>query len=157
MREGQTIFPGKGERITCIRSGADGGPFIFDFELDPGIKGPPMHTHEQHDEIINVLDGEFGLQIGSLRRTCRAGESIHLTPADPHTFWNASSTSIVRCRVEHGGRFERAIIQPDLVRLSMFINGVDPGSIRVHHAGLRLLMSILAKIGTLLRLHVSTA
>jgi mannose-6-phosphate isomerase-like protein (cupin superfamily) len=157
MHRGQTISPGKGERITCIQSGIDGSPFIFDFELDPGIKGPPLHTHEEHDERITVLSGEFGLQIGDTRRVCRAGESVLLKPQDPHTFWNASSTSIVRCRVEHGGRFERAIIQPDLVRLAMFINDVDPGAIRVHNAALRLLMSVLAKIGALFRLQVSTA
>lgn len=63
----------------------------------------------------------------------------------------------MRCRVEHGGRFERAIIQPDLVRLAMFINDIDPGWIRVHNAGLRLLMCVLAKIDALFRLQVSNA
>ncbi len=157
MREGQTMSPNKGERITCIRSGLDGGPFIFEFELDPGVTGPPMHSHEGHDERISVLAGEFGLQIGNTRRVCRAGESVLLTPADVHTFWNASPTSTVRCRVEHGGRFERAIAQPDLLRLSMYVSRVDPGAVRVHNRGLRMLMSVLARIGSLFRLQVTAA
>jgi|GEM_PF-2154241 len=155
MREGETISPNKGERITCIRSGLDGGPFIFEFELDTGTTGPPLHSHEGQDERISVIAGEFGLQIGGTRRVLRAGESVNLTPDDPHTFWNASSTSIVRCRAEHGGRFERAIAQPDLLRLSIYISRVDPGSVRIHNAGLRLLMLILARIGTLFRLQAS--
>ena len=156
MHKSQTISPGKGERITCIQSGIDGSPFTFDFEPDPGIKGPPMHTHEEHDEQITVLSGEFGLQIGNTRRICRAGESVRLKPEDPHTLWNASASTPVRCRVEHGRRFEHAIIQPDLMRLAMYINQVDPGSIRVHGAAPRLFLSMLARLGALFRLKVST-
>lgn len=44
-----------------------------------------MHTHDEHDEQITVLSGEFGLQIDNTRRICRAGEAVRLKPEDPDT------------------------------------------------------------------------
>lgn len=149
MRNGETLYPGKGERITCIRSGLDGGPFIFEFELEPGVKGPPMHTHENHTETFEVLDGEIVIRVKDRNHHCRPGDRLTLTPDDPHTFWNPSTTHNVRCRVEHGGRFERAIMQPDFPKLCLFLHTVDAGAIRVHNPILRTLMSVIARIAGL--------
>jgi len=149
MQSGEILIPGKGERITCIRSGLDGGPFIFDFELDPGVKGPPMHTHEEHNETFEILQGELMIKVVGQVHHCKAGDRLTLTPNDPHTFWNPSKTEKLCCRVEHGGRFERAIVQPDLARLALFIHTVDGGSIRVHNAVLRLLMRWIARVARL--------
>lgn len=146
MRSGETLIPGKGETITCIRSGLDGGPFVFDFELDPVVKGPPIHTHEEHNETFEILQGELMIKVIGRIHHCKAGDRLTLTPNDPHTFWNPSKTARVSCRVEHGGRFERAIIQPDLARVALFIHTVDAGSIRVHNPVLRLLMRCFAAV-----------
>ncbi len=146
MRSGEVLLPGKGERITCIRSGLDGGPFLFDFELDPGVKDPPMHTHEAAEKIFEILEGEMMIRVGSEVHHCKVGDRLTLTPNDPHTFWNPSKTQKVRCRVQHGGRFERAIVQPDLPRLALFIHTVDAGSIRVHNPAFKVLMKVIAGV-----------
>jgi hypothetical protein len=52
MREGEVVKPGPDETITCIRSSGGVGPFVFDLELAPGAKGPPTHTHDEGDELI---------------------------------------------------------------------------------------------------------
>lgn len=149
MRNGETLIPGKGERITCIQSGVNGGPFIFEFELEPGVKGPPMHTHEEGNETFEVLEGEIEIRVGRRVHRCRAGDRLTLTPDDPHTFRNPSGSHNVRCRVEHGGRFERAIVQRGLPQLAVYIHRVDAGSIRVHNPVLRVMMRWIAAVAAL--------
>jgi quercetin dioxygenase-like cupin family protein len=130
MREGEVAKPTPGETVTCIHSSSGGGPFVFDLELQPGTQGPPMHTHDEGDETIEVLDGEIVFRVGREDKTLRAGDRLTLTPRDPHTFWNPSKTTPVRCRVTHGARFERAIGQPDFLSLAMYLSFVDPGASR---------------------------
>jgi len=113
MREGEVARPSPGEIVTCIRSAQSGGPFVFELELAPGTGGPPTHTHDEGDETIEVLEGEMTFRVNGTKKTLRAGDSLTLTPNDPHTFWNASKTERVRARVTHGARFERLITESD--------------------------------------------
>lgn len=118
MREGEVARPQPGEKVTCIRSGLGGGPFIFDVELAPGTGGPPTHTHDEGDEIVEVLEGEVVFRVNGEEKLLRAGDSLTLTPKDAHTFWNPSKTDRVVARVTHGPRFERLIVQPGLTALT---------------------------------------
>src|SRR4051812_10081575 len=125
MRAGEIARPSPGEKVTCIRSGQSGGPFIFDFELAPGAKGPPTHVHDEGDETIEIFEGEITFRVNGRDRLLRAGESLTLTPKDQHTFWNPSKTATLRARVTHGARFERVIAQPGLTSLLMYSCYVD--------------------------------
>lgn len=149
MRTGEVVEPGPGERLTCVQSSADGGPFVFEMALGPGVKGPPMHSHDEGNERIEVLEGEIVFQVRGERTTLRAGDALELTPAMPHTFWNPSKTTTVRCLVHHGARFERAIAQPDFTRMAMFLTYVDPGASRMANPLVRWTLQLVAWIGKL--------
>jgi quercetin dioxygenase-like cupin family protein len=149
MREGEIVSPGPGETITCLRSGQSGGPFVFDLELAPGTKGPPTHTHDEGDETIEVQAGEIMFRVNGENKLLRAGESLTLTPRDPHTFWNPSATTAVRARVTHGARFERLIAQPNLTSILMYVTYVDPGASRVTNQMMKVLARVIAWIGWL--------
>lgn len=87
-----------------------------------------MHSRNEGDERIDVLEGEIVFVVQGDQRTLRAGESLMLTQAMPHTFWNPSRTTSVHCLVHHGARFERAIAQRNLTRMAMFLTFVAPGA-----------------------------
>ncbi len=148
MNPGETFHPRPGETFTCVRSGADGGPFVFEMELGPRGVGPPMHTHDDVDEVIEVLSGSIEFQLRDGWRRLKPGESLTLTPSDPHTFRNPSQSEPVRCRVTHGNRFERAI-QPDLTRTAMYLMDVDPGASRMASPMVRAVLWLVARIGRL--------
>jgi mannose-6-phosphate isomerase-like protein (cupin superfamily) len=149
MREGEVVRPSPKETVTCIRSGQSGGPFVFDLELAAGAKGPPTHTHDEGDEIIEVLEGEVVFRVDGQDKLLRAGDSLTLTPTDAHTFWNPSKTASVRARVTHGPRFERFIVQPDLTSMLMYLCYVDPGASRATNPVMKMAMRVIARVGRL--------
>ncbi len=149
MREGEVASPSPTEKITCIRSGKDGGPFIFELELAPGSGGPPTHTHDEGDETIEILEGEMGWKIHGKTRVMKKGDTLTLTPNDPHTFWNASKTEVLRARVTHGARFERLIAQPNLTAMLMYLVYVDPGASRSSSMAMSAAMRVMAWFGKL--------
>ena len=149
MREGEVCSPSPGETLTCIQSGSAGGPFIFEMELGPGVKGPPMHSHDEGDETIEVLAGHIVFRVGRENKQLGPGESLTLRPDQPHTFWNPSKTEPVHCRVIHGARFEKAIAQPDFLSLAMYLSLVDPGASRPAHPLGRVILRIIAAFGQL--------
>ncbi|MCB9611091.1 MAG: cupin domain-containing protein [Sandaracinus sp.] len=112
--------------------------FFFEVELAPGAKGPPTHTHEEGDEVVEMLAGEVVFRIHGREQRQKAGDRLTLTPADPHTFWNPSKTTPARARVTHGARFERLIAQPwSLLAIARYLTEVDPGASRTHHPLMR--------------------
>jgi quercetin dioxygenase-like cupin family protein len=149
MHENEVARPSPGETITCIRSGQSGGPFIFDLELAPGAGRPPMHTHDEGDETIEVLEGEIVFRVKGVDRHLRAGDSLTLTPDDPHTFWNPSKTASVRARVTHGARFERLIAQPNMLSMLTYLAYVDPGASRATSWAVNLVVRVAGMFGRL--------
>jgi quercetin dioxygenase-like cupin family protein len=53
----------------------------------------PEHSHP-HEQITNILEGEFEMTIGGETRILRAGESAIIPPSVVH-----SGRTITRCRV----------------------------------------------------------
>ncbi|HEY5647208.1 MAG TPA: cupin domain-containing protein [Pseudomonadales bacterium] len=149
MRVGETIYPSQGEAVTCIRSGQDGGPFIFEFELAPGAKGPPTHSHDEGDEVIEVKEGEVVFRINGKDTLLRAGDRTTLTPSERHTFWNPSKTTTLRARVTHTARFERLIAQPSITSLLMYSCFVDPGASRIRNPLVKVAAFAIAWFGRL--------
>ncbi len=144
MKAGQVIEMSPKEKISCIRSGADGGPFVFDMELGPRGSGPPKHTHDEGDETIEVLSGEIVFVVGRTKHLLSAGEQLTLTPADAHTFYNPSRTESVVCRVTHGSRFERALEMTRFPDMAHYITVVDPGASRMASPFVRATLRIAA-------------
>lgn len=48
--------------------------------------GPPLHLHFDQDEIFYVVEGEYLFQLDTERMTLRAGDTIFLPRAVPHTW-----------------------------------------------------------------------
>ncbi len=148
MRPGEVLSPRAGEIFTCIRSSDDGGVFVFEMELGPQGRGPPMHSHDD-DEGIEVLDGEIVFEVRGEAKTLRRGDALTLPAGTPHRFWNPSRSQPVRCTVTHGARFERALAQPDLTRMAMYLTFVDPGASRMTSPFVRAVLYVVAQVGRL--------
>ncbi len=54
--------------------------------LAPRDFGPPVHQHDDEDELIVVLDGEIAFQIGDREITASAGACAFLPHGVPHCF-----------------------------------------------------------------------
>jgi len=65
---------------------------IANFRIKAGAPAP-LHTHI-HEQICNVLDGEFELTVGGVKHTMSAGTSVVIPPDVPH-----SGVAITDCRV----------------------------------------------------------
>lgn len=72
-------------------SDTGGRSLEMEWELAPGTGGTPVHIHPQATESYAVLDGELGVFVGGAWRTLSAGESVSVSPGQPHTFRNAGS------------------------------------------------------------------
>ena len=72
-----------------------------------------------------------------------------LTPRDPHTFWNPSRTDVLRARVTHGARFERAIAQPGITPMLVYLTYVDPGASRATNPMMKIVARMIAWVGRL--------
>src|SRR3712207_8528130 len=71
---------------------------LFEMEVAPG-GGNPLHVHASYAEHFEVIQGEFGVQIGQEVRLLQAGQAALVPPHTPHRWFNASTTPVV-CRIE---------------------------------------------------------
>jgi quercetin dioxygenase-like cupin family protein len=65
-----------------------GGLFVIEHK-GLGHGGPPVHFHRHQDEWFYVMEGEVLFQVGSERKTLRAGESMLGPRMVPHGFAGA--------------------------------------------------------------------
>ena len=153
MKAGQIIQLHRDEQITCIRSGADGGPFEYEVRLGPGVDGPPMHVHAEGPEVIEMISGSLEMIFADgERRILRAGERLDIPADRAHTFRNASKTEPVVARGVHGHRFERSIDQfapggASFTRLCRYLTGVDPKATYMVSPVVRATMRLVALVG----------
>lgn len=47
-------------------------------------KGIPLHTHDEHDEVVQVLDGECEVRVGEERRRLKKGDTFFAPKGTPH-------------------------------------------------------------------------
>jgi mannose-6-phosphate isomerase-like protein (cupin superfamily) len=153
MKQGQTIQLHRDEQITCLRSGADGGRFEFEMRLGPGVDGPPMHSHAEGPERIEVIAGAIKLIFGDgERRILGPGEALDIPAGQAHTFRNPSKTETLIARGAHGHRFERSMDQfapggPSFTRLCRYLIGVDPQATYMRSPVVRATMRVVALVG----------
>lgn len=99
MAEAILMHPGEGRRIEAgpmslriIEDGShtSGTHAVLEFTF-PGEFSPPPHVHNQHEEVIYVLEGEIALLVRD--KTVRLGPGgAFVTPVGlPHTFSNGSA------------------------------------------------------------------
>jgi hypothetical protein len=62
--------------------------------VGPRAAGPPLHVHDEMDEMCYVLDGEVVVQVGGDRRVLVAGCFAWVPRGVPHAFANASDRPV---------------------------------------------------------------
>ena len=77
---------------TKVAAGDSGTLSAVEF-LAPRGFGPPLHRHEDEDEIIVVLDGRVAFRSGNDESVATAGSTAFLPRQVPHTFQVLSDTA----------------------------------------------------------------
>ena len=77
---------------TKVAAGDSGTLSAVEF-LAPHGFGPPLHRHEDEDEIIVVLDGRVAFRSGEDESVATAGSTAFLPRRVPHTFQVLSDTA----------------------------------------------------------------
>jgi quercetin dioxygenase-like cupin family protein len=83
------LQPVPGARLRCVHS-EQMTVAHWEFEPDTDL---PMHTHP-HEQIVNVIEGEFELEVAGERRTLRRGIVVVVPPDVLH-----GGRSLTACRV----------------------------------------------------------
>ena len=80
--------------------------YVFEVITPPG-HGIPPHVHDREDELIHVLEGEFGIRLGDKQLTAGPGDEIFFPRHIPHAFQNiGSKAGRTLWTVVPGGNFE---------------------------------------------------
>jgi quercetin dioxygenase-like cupin family protein len=70
---------------TKVDPGESGSMTAIEFVASKGF-GPPLHVHEDEDEVMIVLDGEIAFRFGEHEQIGTAGSTVYLPHGVPHTF-----------------------------------------------------------------------
>jgi quercetin dioxygenase-like cupin family protein len=76
-----------GIQVTVHADSSDtNGQFsVLEFHSVPGAE-PPMHVHDNEDEIFIVLDGQMKVNCGGVEKVLSPGDSAVARRGTPHTF-----------------------------------------------------------------------
>ena len=97
-----------GHSITNVlaKQNTDGNYYVFEVVTPPG-HGIPPHVHDSEDELIYVLEGEFGIMLGDKQFQAKSGDEIYFPRHIPHAFQNTGSKAgKTLWTVVPGGNFE---------------------------------------------------
>ncbi|MEM7271654.1 MAG: cupin domain-containing protein [Actinomycetota bacterium] len=75
-----------------VRPGETGAMTAIEFVAPRGF-GPPLHRHDEEDELMVILDGEIAFKSGDTEFTGNAGTTVFLPQGVPHTFQVLSATA----------------------------------------------------------------
>lgn len=97
-----------GHSITNVlaKQNTDGNYYVFEVVTPPG-QGIPPHVHELEDELIYVVEGEYGIMLGDKQFSAHAGDEIFFPRHIPHAFQNTGSKAgKTLWTIVPGGNFE---------------------------------------------------
>ena len=92
---------------TKVDPGDDGSMTVVEF-LAPRGFGPPLHVHDDEDEVMVVLDGEIVFRSGEEEQVGGPGSTVFLPHGVPHTFQVVSESArftTVAARLHGAPRF----------------------------------------------------
>jgi quercetin dioxygenase-like cupin family protein len=103
-RAPEVIAPGSGHHLhflnhlatVKVRGGGDGALSVVEFTAPRGL-GPPLHRHDDEDELFVVLRGEVAFHTGDDRPMVGEGGIAFLPHGIPHTFQVHSDTATFVC------------------------------------------------------------
>jgi quercetin dioxygenase-like cupin family protein len=104
VRAPEVIAPGSGHHLhflnhlatVKVRGGEDGALSVVEFTAPRGL-GPPLHRHDDEDELFIVLSGEVAFHTGDDRLLAGEGGLAFLPHGIPHTFQVHSDTATFVC------------------------------------------------------------
>ncbi len=119
---------------TKVAPGSTGSMTAIEF-LAPRGFGPPLHVHDDEDEVMIVLDGEIAFRSGDTESTATAGGTVFLPHGVPHTFQVLSDTArFTAVSASNAGvpRFDRMVAElgePTAEPVLPEPAGIDPGRV----------------------------
>ncbi|HTZ91244.1 MAG TPA: cupin domain-containing protein [Streptosporangiaceae bacterium] len=89
------VNPLSGEEIVIVRSAAETGGQVLDWELRlaPGGRVPSSHVHPGQRETFTVLDGRMRFRVGWRRFVAGPGQRVAVPPGAVHHFANAGQVT----------------------------------------------------------------
>lgn len=89
------VNPLSGEEIVVLRSAADTGGQVLDWELRlaPGGRVPSSHAHPEQQETFTVLEGTMRFRVGWRRFIAVPGQRVLVPPGTVHHFANAGQAT----------------------------------------------------------------
>lgn len=92
--------------VKLSKQETNGNHYVFEVITPPG-HGIPPHVHDREDEMIYVVEGEYGIMLGDANYIVNSGGHIFFPRHIPHAFQNiGSKAGITLWTVEPGGNFE---------------------------------------------------
>lgn len=98
---------------TKVDPGASGTMSAIEFVAPKGF-GPPLHVHEDEDEMMIVLDGEIVFRSGDREQIGVSGSTVYLPRGVPHSFQVLSESArftTVTASTEGAPRFGRFVAE----------------------------------------------
>jgi quercetin 2,3-dioxygenase len=83
----------------------DGQLSVFEYVGFQKI-GPQLHVHFDQDEIFYIVEGEYLFQVGDERSTLKAGDTIFLPRAVPHTWLQLTDKGKLVYFLQPAGKME---------------------------------------------------
>jgi quercetin dioxygenase-like cupin family protein len=105
--EGRTLnVLGHSVTVKLARKETGGRHYVFEVATPPGL-GIPPHVHDREDEMIYVVEGQFGIRLADREFVAGTGDEIYFPRHIPHAFRNiGSATGRTLWTVVPGGNFE---------------------------------------------------
>jgi quercetin dioxygenase-like cupin family protein len=99
MNERTIENPVTGERLTYIETSREtgGARTVGDMEVTPG-GGVPTHRHTDHEERIEVLEGEIEVKVNGVKHRLSAGQHVVIARGQVHAWRNTSRDQNLRFR-----------------------------------------------------------
>lgn len=90
--DGERIELGPNEVVIRLSADDTGGAFaLLEYTAPPGGPAPPLHVHEETDEVIYVLDGEVDCRVAEEAMTAGAADTVWIPRGTAHRFSAAGS------------------------------------------------------------------
>ena len=111
----QRLSDGEGEALwflgsfLTVKVGGDrtrGRLTVIDFVNPPGF-APPLHRHENEDEVFYVLEGSATFLCDGLEIAAGVGDLVHLPAGLPHSFIVDTSAPLRVLQITTPGGFEQ--------------------------------------------------
>lgn len=119
---------------TKVSPGDTGSLTAVEFHAPRGF-GPPLHRHEDEDEIIIVLEGRVAFRSGDVETIGESGATAWLPHGVPHTFQVLSDTarmatiSASRAQTPRFDRMVAALSDPAAEPAIPVPGEIDPGEV----------------------------